>query len=219
MINLRNAVLILIISLLSGCSQRFQDVNATIGEALFGFEDVSLNKEQVAELPYASIYARINQGPQIFMVLAFVDTNPITGNRQLKWLSSDSAMITTENGRIVKTTLLPDANLEGLSSSNHLERPTFETTSWQSEYDWQPGYHYSKQAVVQSGPVGFETIQSTLWKKETRHIREVITFTGDQQTMTSNYWIDAQGQVVKSQQWLVPELLQIDIEILKPYAE
>ncbi|MDN3683986.1 YjbF family lipoprotein [Vibrio sinaloensis] len=98
----------------------------------------------------------------------FVDINPVTGNKQLKWLSSDSAMITTENGRIVKTTHLPDANLAGLSASNALTSPTAESTSWQSEYDWQPDYHYGKKALVDSFPAGFETVQSLLWEKKKR---------------------------------------------------
>tara|TARA_Y100001956_G_scaffold5226_1_gene4695 strand:- start:28909 stop:29568 length:660 start_codon:yes stop_codon:yes gene_type:complete len=219
MIHFRNALLILIVSLVAGCSQRFQDVNSTIQEALFGFDDITLDAEHVANLPYASMYARINQGPQIFMVLAFVETSPVTGNTQLKWLSSDSAMITTENGRIVKTNHLPTANLAGLSSSTSLASPSDETTSWQSEYDWQPGYHYGTSALVESSPVGLETTKSLLWEKETRHIKEVVTFTDSHISTENEYWIDSLDNVVKSKQWLVPELLQIDIEILKPYAE
>ncbi|WP_159656111.1 YjbF family lipoprotein [Vibrio atypicus] len=216
---LRSALLILILSFLSGCSQRFQDVNATISEGLFGFDDISLKKEQVAELPYASIYARVNQGPQIFMVLGFVDTNPVTGNQQLKWLSSDSAVITTENGRVVKTTALPSHNLLGLSSSTNLAAPNNETTSWQNSYDWQPGYHYGKQAKVESSPVGMGVTTSLLWEKQTSHIREIITFPDSDQQMQNDFWVDNQGSVVKSAQWLVPNELLIEIEVLKPYAE
>ncbi|EGA69189.1 putative lipoprotein [Vibrio sinaloensis DSM 21326] len=219
MTHLIRSLVILAVCLIAGCSQRFQDVNSTIDEALFGVDDIVLSVEKVEQLPYASMYVRINDGPQIFMVLAFVDTNPVTGNKQFKWLSSDSAMITTENGRVVKTTHLPDANLAGLSASNAHTSPTTETTSWQSEYDWQPDYHYGERAIVESFPTGFETVQSLLWKKETRQVQEVITFTESQQSMTSKYWIDTQGDVVKSQQWLVPQRLKVDIEILKPYAE
>ncbi len=95
MTHLRSALLILFVFLLSGCSQRFQDVNSTLDEALFGFDDFTHAQEHVADLPYASMYVRINQGPQLFMVLAYAETNPVTGNTQLKWFSSDNAMITT----------------------------------------------------------------------------------------------------------------------------
>ena len=212
------ALLILVLGTLSGCSQKFQDVNATMQEAFLGFDDINMTQAQVAELDYASIYARINHGPQIFMVLALVDINPITGNEQLKWMSSDGAMITTENGRVVKTIALPGANLVGLSSNTQLALPDRQVTSWQSVYDWQPGYHYSKQAQVESFPVGLKTLSSLLWIKPTIQVREIITFADTQQQMQNDYWIDKQGQVVKSEQSLVPNELFIEIEVLKPYA-
>ena len=96
----------LIISLglfLAGCSQQFQDVNSTFDEAFFGSSDVELSKEYIQNLPYSSIYAEVNDQGKIFMVLAYVGENPQTGAEQLKWMSSDKAMIVTENGRIVQT--------------------------------------------------------------------------------------------------------------------
>lgn len=215
----RGVFLIIILSLIAGCSQRFQNVNATISEALFGFDDIALSKEEVSELPYASMYVRINQGPQLFMVLAYAETNPVTGNSQLKWFSSDKAMITTENGRIVKTNRLPGANLVGLSSSTQLALPTSETIAWQAEYDWQPGYHFAQRAQVESYPVGTGVTKSLLWEKQTRHIKEVVTFNHSQQVMENNYWIDERGSVVKSHQQLIPHLLEVEFEVLKPYVE
>jgi hypothetical protein len=128
-------------------------------------------------------------------------------------------MITTENGRVVKTTALPSHNLLGLSSSTNLAAPNSETTSWQNRYDWQPGYHYGKQAQVESSPVGMGVTISLLWEKQTSHIREVITFPNLGQQMQNDFWVDSQGSVVKSAQWLVPNELLIEIEVLKPFAE
>ncbi len=219
MTHLRSALLILFVFLLSGCSQRFQDVNSTLDEALFGFDDFTHNQEHVEDLPYASMYVRINQGPQLFMVLAYAETNPVTGNTQLKWFSSDKAMITTENGRIVKTNRLPGANLVGLSSSTQLAVPTSDTIAWQAEYDWQPNYHFAQRAQVASYPVGTGVTKSLLWEKQTRHIKEVVTFNHSQQVMENNYWIDERGNVVKSHQQLIPHLLEVEFEVLKPYVE
>jgi hypothetical protein len=73
---------VLLVFLLSACSQRFQHVNDTISEAVFGADDVIMTAEHIRKLPYASIYAKIDDGAQIFMVLAFADTNPATGITQ-----------------------------------------------------------------------------------------------------------------------------------------
>ena len=68
---------------LSACTQKFNDVNATLDEAVFGAEDVTLSQQEITELPYASSFVRINGGAKLFMVLAFAEPNPKTGVMQL----------------------------------------------------------------------------------------------------------------------------------------
>ena len=63
----------LCLTLLTGCSQKFQDVNDTAKLALFGDDDTQLSAQAINQLPYASMYARIGDGPQAFMVLAFAE--------------------------------------------------------------------------------------------------------------------------------------------------
>ncbi|MGF1761302.1 YjbF family lipoprotein [Photobacterium sagamiensis] len=63
---------------LTGCSQKFNDVNDTVKLALFGENDTNLSTYDVEQLPYASIYARIDNGPRAFMVLAFAEAPFVT---------------------------------------------------------------------------------------------------------------------------------------------
>lgn len=98
----KSLVTFLSIFLLSACTQKFNDVNATLDEAFFGADDVVLSKQKIIELPYASSFVRINGGANLFMVLAFAEKNPETGAMQLKWLSSDKAMIVTEGDALLK---------------------------------------------------------------------------------------------------------------------
>lgn len=203
---------------LAGCSQRFQHINSTLNEAFFGFDDIELSKEKVMQLPYASLYARINGGHQIFMVLAFAETNPETGNTQLKWLSADKAMIVTENGRIVKTLNLPNANLVRLSATNQLSTPNSNTAPWKTQYDWQPDYQYGHESYNESVSWGVERVSSLTWIKNAEHIVENATFSTLKQSMNSEFWVDRQGKVIKSAQWIIPQELYIELTILKPYA-
>lgn len=210
---------ILIFILLTGCSQRFVDTGSTLKEAFFGFEDVNLSQEQIKNLPYASMYARVNGTHQILMVLAVTEQNPQTGNLQLKWVSADNAMITTENGRIVKTLNLPESNLVSLSASNQLTVPSANNSQpWNATYDWQPGYQFGHVANVTSQVTGQQMLTSPAWQKQTTQIRETVRFNDTESQMTSNYWIDQQGQVVKSAQWVIPDQLFIELEIIKPFA-
>ncbi len=227
----------LIISLglfLAGCSQQFQDVNSTFDEAFFGSSDVELSKEYIQTLPYSSIYAEVNDQGKIFMVLAYVGENPQTGAEQLKWMSSDKAMIVTENGRIVQTLLLPYENLSGLAfqpldafSSVNSSSPgssfVFDMSAssgaqnWQAVYDWQPNYRFGYKANITRTYAGNETVETPLASIDTKKFQEKINFPMLEQEMTNEYWVDSKGKVVKTIQYLGPDMTRIELTVLKHY--
>ncbi|WP_139685871.1 YjbF family lipoprotein [Vibrio tasmaniensis] len=227
----------LIISLalfLVGCSQQFQDVNSTFDEAFFGSSDVEVSKEYIQTLPYSSIYAEVNDQGKIFMVLAFVGENPQTGAEQLKWMSSDKAMIVTENGRIVQTLLLPYENLSGLafqplntfSSVNRSSADyssTFDVSAnpgaqkWQAVYDWQPDYRFGYKANITRTYEGNETVETPLASIDTKKFQEKIQFPMLEQEITNEYWVDSKGKVVKTIQYLGPDMTRLELTVLKHY--
>ncbi|MGF1802141.1 YjbF family lipoprotein [Vibrio gigantis] len=210
--------------LLSGCSQQFQDLNATFHEAILGDADVSTTAEYIQDLPYASIYAEINDQGKIFMVLAFVGQNPATGAEQLKWMSSDKAMIVTENGRVVQTLLLPYENLSGLTvkPANALV-PSFDMSvtpkaqEWQAIYDWQPDYRFGYSANIVRTYLNEETVQTPIANIEARKFVEQISYPALGQDIENQYWVNKKGQVVKTVQYLGPEMTRLELTLLKPY--
>lgn len=227
----------LIISLglfLAGCSQQFQDVNSTFDEAFFGSSDVELSKEYIQTLPYSSIYAEVNDQGKIFMVLAYVGENPQTGAEQLKWMSSDKAMIVTENGRIVQTLLLPYENLSGLAfqpldafssanSSSPDSSSAFDVSAnpgaqkWQAVYDWQPNYRFGYKANITRTYAGNETVETPLASIDTKKFQEKINFPMLDQDITNEYWVDSKGKVVKTIQYLGPDMTRLELTVLKHY--
>ncbi|MDD1827094.1 YjbF family lipoprotein [Photobacterium sp. ZSDE20] len=227
----------LIISLglfLAGCSQQFQDVNSTFDEAFFGSSDVELSKEYIQTLPYSSIYAEVNDQGKIFMVLAYVGENPQTGAEQLKWMSSDKAMIVTENGRIVQTLLLPYENLSGLAfqpldsfssanSSSPDSSSAFDVSGspgaqkWQAVYDWQPNYRFGYKANITRTYAGNETVETPLASIDTKKFQEKINFPMLEQEITNEYWVDSNGKVVKTIQYLGPDMTRLELTVLKHY--
>ena len=210
--------------LLVGCSQQFQDLNATFNEAMYGNADVSTSAEYIQDLPYASLYAQINDQGKIFMVLAFVGQNPETGAEQLKWMSSDKAMIVTENGRVVQTLLLPYENLSGLAvkPTNALV-PSFDVSAepkaqrWQATYDWQPGYRFGYSARIVRTYVTQETVQTPLASIETSKFIERVSYPALGETIENEYWVNSRGKVVKTVQYLGPDMTRLELTLLKPY--
>ena len=111
---MRLLVVLPVLSLTFGCTQKFNDVSATVQEAYGNYIDVELTPEEIEAVPYASAYLKIGSQKQVFVVLAFAEPNPLTGQTQLKWVSADKAMVVTENGHIVKTIGLQTTNLAGI---------------------------------------------------------------------------------------------------------
>lgn len=210
--------------LLSACTQKFNDVNATLDEALFGAEDVALTSDKIAELPYASSFIRINDGAQLFMVLAFAEPNPATGVMQLKWLSSDKAMIVTESGRVVKTLGLAQVNLQSIEPSTKTAPAFAELLQKQmnrnANYSWKTTNHYLYHYQADITPIisTSELISTPLWKKKTTLVYETVNIKSLDTSFTNRYWVDEQGDVVKSVQYLGPKLGKIEMTILKPFS-
>ena len=85
--------------LVSGCT-----MPPVIGNAInaartvvTGAPDVPISPEYVANLPYASMAAKIGRGPRSIVVLGKYD------GADLHWISADNAVVVTRNGRITKT--------------------------------------------------------------------------------------------------------------------
>lgn len=213
------AALMFMLILTSGCSQKFNDINATLNEAFFGMPDVPITKESVQQIPYASMEVRINDGPAIMMILAFADKHTDSANLRLKWLSEDGAMLVTENGRIVKTLNLFETNLTNIAFSENNEISIGESSTTSAKYDWQPGYFYSEDVIIESNTKGNVFIESYIWSKQAQLVEEIISFESANTSHKNFYYLDTANNVVKSSQWLVPNSLQVKYEILKPYHE
>lgn len=195
---------------LSGCSQRFQDVNSTLSEAFLGADDVVMTAEQIRELPYASAYLRINDGAQIFVVLAFAEPNPETGNTQYKWMSSDRAMFIFEDGRLVKTIGLYGNNLRGVTHTPMTK------SSWSVAYDWTPDYRYGYQGTLVRIEGKNEQVNTAVATYQTQSYTEQVRFDAIDATMTNYYWRDtASDRVVKSIEYVGPDMAKIEFTLLK----
>nr|WP_238930540.1 YjbF family lipoprotein [Vibrio sp. S9_S30] len=193
------------------------DVGSSLSEAFSASDDVTLSSEEISNIPYASTYVRINDGRQVFMVLAFADINPTTGNTQLKWVSADGSMIATEQGRIVKTLGFDGSNLINMSGQG-ISTGIVKDNRWNAVYDWSPDHRYQFSASVESTFIKKETISTSQWTLETNKITEHVTFNGLNKAFTNSYWITDDGQTMKSIQYVGPNMNKFEMTILKTFA-
>ncbi|HAS6488937.1 TPA: YjbF family lipoprotein [Vibrio parahaemolyticus] len=206
-----------LLSLIFGCTQKFNDVSATVQEAYSNYIDVELTPEEIEAVPYASAYLKIGDQKQVFVVLAFAEKNPLTGNTQLKWVSADKAMVVTENGHIVKTIGLQTTNLAGIYGTV----PEYSKSSEQYvlSYDWADKYRYGFPAKVERSRQGQETVVTPISSTVTDVYTEVVTFTSLEESVDNQYWVNSKGEVVKTRQHLGPNMVPVELTILKGYSK
>ena len=206
-----------LMSSIFGCTQKFNDVSATVQEAYSNYIDVELTSEEIEAVPYASAYLKIGDQKQVFVVLAFAEKNPLTGNTQLKWVSADKAMVVTENGHIVKTIGLQTTNLAGIYGTV----PEYSKSSEQYvlSYDWADKYRYGFPAKVERSRQGQETVVTPISSTVTDVYTEVVTFTSLEESVDNQYWVNSKGEVVKTRQHLGPNMVPVELTILKGYSK
>lgn len=216
---------------LSGCSQRISALNDTAKLAFLGSDDVVLSPEQVSSNPYASIYVKLEDTAQAFVVLAFAEPKISLSSvknspeaLELKWLSADKGMLITVNGRLVKTHNLLAGNLSAVESNEpdplllglHLSNTP---KTWTRTLDWQPGYHYGYKATSEFKLIGDENILINGAPTQALHFSEHVSVDALNIQYQNEFWLDPQtGNVIKSHQKIAPNLPFIDITLLKPFA-
>ncbi|EKA7361323.1 TPA: YjbF family lipoprotein [Vibrio parahaemolyticus] len=210
---------LLILPLLFGCTQKFNDVSATVQEAYGNYIDVEMTPEEINAVPYASAYLKLGNQKQVFVVLAFAERNRLSGKKQLKWVSADKAMIVTENGHIVKTIGLQIGDLAGVYGDVPDFSPNSVSVNYTLSYDWATQYRYGFPANVTRSYSGQETLTTPISNAMADVYKEVVEFNSLSQSVENYYWVDEQGQVVKTLQYLGPNMIPVELTILKGYSK
>lgn len=219
---LHRLVALVMLSLTFGCTQKFNDVSVTVQEAYGNYIDVELSKADIEAIPYASAYLKIGEQKQVFVTLAFAEHNPLTGHLQLKWVSADKTMIVTENGHIVKTIGLQIPNLAGVYGRIPAYSTAEENTlsiNYSLSYDWSDHYRYGFPAKVTRLYQGKQTLTTPISKTATRIYIERVNFPSLSESVENQFWVNDNGQVVKTLQHLGPQMPPIELTILKGYRQ
>ena len=211
----RNLPLLLLCLLLQACTQTQKGLSETARLAFLGEDDIQLTNDQVANLPYASMYLRLDGGQQIFVVLGFKEDG------QLKWITRDKAMIVTQHGRLVKTQGLAD----NLTEVTNLDRDPLRDPLRMSEgASWQRTLGWTEKGQLRAGTA---VSHFTRQKDEVLHLagkpvacrvwQEDVELKESGKSWRNTFWIDTtSGTVRKAVQMLGADYFPVETTILKP---
>ncbi|ORM64795.1 hypothetical protein PRCB_24695 [Pantoea rodasii] len=212
---MRRLSLLLLCLLLQACTQTQKGLEQTVMLAVNGPDDVTVTDQQVADLPYASLYARINDGPRIFVVLGYDEQG------QQKWITQDKAMLVMQHGRLVKTLGLVN-NLDDIS--NLAQDPLADTLHLQNGASWTRVVQWREKEKVRAATalstfqrgddavlsIAGERVPCRVWI-ETVHIDSLGA------EWQNTFWIDNRdGTVLQANQMLAADAFPVNITLLKP---
>ena len=208
---MKRPALIMICLLLQACSSTTKGLGDSLWNSLFGTPGVHLTDDDIQNMPYASQYVQLNNGPQLFVVLAFAE------NGQQKWVTQDQATLVTQHGRIVKTLLGGDNLLEMNNlAADPLAKPNqiVDGASWTRTMGWTE-YKQVRYATARS-VFHWQGTDSVVVGGESTPVRvldeEVET---DQARWHNQYWVDSEGQIRQSVQYLGADFFPVRTTLIK----
>lgn len=208
---MQRLAILLVCLLLQACSDTTKGLGSSLWRSVAGDDGIQLTNDDIQNMRYASQYMRVNNGPQIFVVLAYDE------NDQQKWVTQDRAMIVTEHGRIVKTTGLGD-NLQQVTNlaSDPLTKANqiVDGVSWTRQMAWTE-HQQVRMATAQSTFTwdGTDTLKIADTTTPVRVLDEEVTASG--KTWHNRFLIDSEGQVRQSKQYIGPDYWPVTTILLK----
>ncbi|WES68099.1 YjbF family lipoprotein [Superficieibacter sp. HKU1] len=208
---MKRPALVMICLLLQACSSTTKGLGDSLWNSLFGTPGVHLTDDDIQNMPYASQYVQLNNGPQLFVVLAFAE------NGQQKWVTQDQATLVTRHGRLVKTLLGGDNLLEVNNlAADPLAKPNqiVDGASWTRTMGWTE-YQQVRYATARS-VFHWQGTDSVVVGGESTSVRvldeEVET---DQARWHNQYWVDSEGQIRQSVQYLGADFFPVKTTLIK----
>jgi len=211
----RHIPLLFLCLLLQACTPTQQGISETVKLAFTGQDDITVPDERVQSIPYASMYLRIDNGQRIFVVLGYDEGG------QLKWVTQDQAMLTTRNGRIVRTLGLAD-NLVDLN--NLQQDPLAKGLSLSNGDSWTRTMIWTENQQLRSGTAVSRFVREPdqvleLAGKQVpcRVFREEVSIDALGKSWENLFWLDTStGQVRQAQQMVGADYIPVETTILKP---
>ncbi|HFP2584615.1 TPA: YjbF family lipoprotein [Escherichia coli] len=208
---MKRPALILICLLLQACSATTKELGNSLWDSLFGTPGVQLTDDDIQNMPYASQYMQLNGGPQLFVELAFAEDG------QQKWVTQDQATLVTQHGRLVKT-LLGGDNLIDVNNlaADPLIKPAqiVDGATWTRTMGWTE-YQQVRYATARSVFKwdGTDTVKVGSDETPVRVLDEDVST--DQARWHNRYWIDSEGQIRQSEQYLGADYFPVKTTLIK----
>tara|TARA_B100001564_G_scaffold326778_1_gene309288 strand:- start:649 stop:1293 length:645 start_codon:yes stop_codon:yes gene_type:complete len=190
---------------LSSCSViDYGQLPATIKDSISG-KDIVIDDEFYNAQKYS--FAKIRIGRSIVAIAVLASAN----KGKYLWISQDGVRIYTNNGRITKTSGL-QYDVSTLDGTQHIKLSSF--------INFEPSKLYKRNTLLElSNPFAIISQDFTLFEKDidSQYFNSMLyeeKFTSGKLSFdgVNRYWVDPKGRVIKTEQFIHPNLPKVVIE-------
>jgi hypothetical protein len=218
----RNLFLSAAVLALAGCSSESnggggtewgQIVDMVSGQVGGSSQSDTVTLAQAAAVPFATIGIRINDGPQLMLVLAADEAGDHL------WTSKARAAVTTRYGRVVRTSGLP-VNIDGVTYNGddpvQVAARTGQTSEALRYADFWDLNRFSIPLRCVTVAKGSEPVTILGKSIATVRVDQTCESPSIDWSFTDSFWVGTSGLVWKSIQHYHPNAAPVEIEILRP---
>jgi len=202
---------------LAGCGENpmFRNIVDVAKIVTSGVPDPPIDRQEIANLPYATIAAKLGKGQKAILVLSTDQEG------DLSWVAGDGGVLVTREGRLVKTAgfeenlrqTVIEADDPLASGKTDIDGMTLNrTVDLMVKQSYVPIPVTSTFKVMGPEKIEIAGLQfDTVLVKE-HNVSQTINWSYD-----NLYWMDPyDGFVWKSRQYFARDLPAVEIEVLKP---
>lgn len=183
-----------------------------IKNAIQGYENDFITQDLIDDIPYASSIVRIGSGPFGLMILESIRDNEAT------WITADKIYFVIKNGKIIETKGLSN-NLSNLLLPTLIEEKNLNNIDVKNTFVYYYSYDepelYNLEVKANYVNKGYRTLKILEKEMNLTLVQENLASDVIGWYVTNSYWIDKNGYVWKSQQYISPKLPSISYEITK----
>tara|TARA_Y100001970_G_scaffold80636_1_gene102385 strand:+ start:6857 stop:7522 length:666 start_codon:yes stop_codon:yes gene_type:complete len=187
----------------------------TIKDSLIGADNELVTAEIIERIPYASSKLAIGKGAPGLIILESINDNKET------WVSADGLFLVIEDGRVIKSAGLfnnlvslkfADNDFKNLIVSRTSEKLIF-------YYSYDNPELIDMRVEVERRFITEEKVRLLSGEKQLSLIEEKITNDYIGWKELNKFWVDNEGFVWKSEQFISPKLPRFNIEVTKKPAK
>lgn len=214
----RGAILGGMVFALDGCgNSETAKIVKNFNRLIISPDEKPIDPSTVEAIPYASMVAKIGDGPTSVIVLGSVQGN------DLYWYTADHALLVTRHGRLIRTAGFPydlkDTRFFGrdpLPQGWSME--TGPVTSRRS-IDIEPGHYYGMRLESTLKPVAQETVPLVGKSVTAIRLQETCMVADLDWSFENTFWYSLEdGSICKTIQYYSPWSPPLESRVGRPYA-